>query len=84
METIKIIPENQITESVEHFIVFPERNIIKVYIKSSVKDRVETIDLTKVWSSLTTTQKNILRGFFKGVAALALQVDATSIEGELI
>jgi hypothetical protein len=83
METTRIIPENQITENVEHFIVFPFRKMVRVYIKSSVKDRVETVDFSDVWNALTTTQKNVLRKFFKGIAALALKVDETAITGEI-
>jgi len=86
MEIVKTITEHTDTETIMFFVLKPQDPIIGVKFHSTdgVDGRVNVDVRITIWPAMTTTQKNVIKGFFKAVAAEARGVAVGDITGNVI
>jgi len=86
MEIIKTVTEHDNTENILFFVLKPNDPIIgvKYHSTDSGLGRVDVDVTTNIWSAMTETQKAVVKGFFKAVAAEARGVAVEDITGDVI
>lgn len=74
MDVTVTIPENSRDQEIVAFRFTPgTMKLVSVYINDSVKGRVvEEVDIATQWENASTTIKDSVKTFFKGIAAVAL------------
>lgn len=86
MQTTKTIASHDETEITRAFKIEPQTKKCDVTIRLEGGGHIaKEVDLTDLWDNvMTTTQKNTVRTFFKEIAALAHEVDSSTIIGDVI
>ena len=83
MKVTSIVPEQTTEVTISSMVIFPNSKAITINVQGTeCRDYKRVVDISPILTQMTDTQKITVKKFLRTVAALALDVIETDIEGD--